>query len=229
MWLSFLVALVAALLTAFSYASLGSRYPRAGGAAYIVERAFRSPLLGFVAGLGVVCSGLASVATQSQVFARNLAELLDVTQVVAPAIAFGFLLVLAGVVFRGIRESMWINIVCTCVEAAGLLVVIAGRPLLLGHGRLPRGPSRLVRLGRRRVVAVMQGTVLTFFAFIGFEDTLNVAEECKEPELFVGLLHGRPILGIEDRSGSTTRLDPFAWRVCSTPASRRHWGLHRTP
>jgi basic amino acid/polyamine antiporter, APA family len=48
-WLSFLVALVAALLTAFSYASLGSRYPRAGGAAYIVERAFRSPLLGFVA------------------------------------------------------------------------------------------------------------------------------------------------------------------------------------
>ena len=70
-WLSFLVALVAALLTAFSYASLGSRYPRAGGAAYIVERAFRSPLLGFVAGLGVVCSGLASVATHSQVFARK--------------------------------------------------------------------------------------------------------------------------------------------------------------
>ena len=115
-WLSFLVALVAALLTAISYASLGSRYPRAGGAAYIVERAFRSPLLGFVAGLGVVCSGLASVATQSQVFARNLAELLDVTQLVAPAIAFGFLLVLAGVVFRGIRESMWINIVCTCLS-----------------------------------------------------------------------------------------------------------------
>jgi APA family basic amino acid/polyamine antiporter len=75
-WLSFLVALVAALLTAFSYASLGSRYPRAGGAAYIVERAFRSPLMGFVAGLGVVCAGLASVATQAQVFARNLAELL---------------------------------------------------------------------------------------------------------------------------------------------------------
>src|SRR5688572_15902187 len=55
-WMSFGVALIAALLTAFSYASLGSRYPRAGGAAYIIERAFNSRFLGFVAGLGVVCS-----------------------------------------------------------------------------------------------------------------------------------------------------------------------------
>ena len=38
-WLAFVVAMVAALLTALSYASLGSRYPRAGGAAYIAERA----------------------------------------------------------------------------------------------------------------------------------------------------------------------------------------------
>ena len=46
-------------------------------------------------------------------------------QLAAPVIALGFLLVLAGIVFRGIRESMWINILCTCVEAAGLLIVIA--------------------------------------------------------------------------------------------------------
>ena len=41
-WLAFVVALVAALLTALSYASLGSRYPRAAGAAYVTERAFAS-------------------------------------------------------------------------------------------------------------------------------------------------------------------------------------------
>jgi amino acid transporter len=29
---------------------------------------------------------------------------------------------------------------------------------------------------------VMQGAVLTFFSFIGFEDTINVAEECRDPE-----------------------------------------------
>ena len=59
-WLAFVVALVAALLTALSYASLGSRYPRAAGAAYVTERAFGLPLLSFVVGLALVCSGLTS-------------------------------------------------------------------------------------------------------------------------------------------------------------------------
>ena len=100
----------------------------------------------------MVCSGLASVATQSQVFARNLAELLDVTQLVAPAIALGFLLVLAGIVFRGIRESMWVNILCTCVEAAGLLIVIGVGLSYWGRIDYLEVP-RLVQLGRRRVMA----------------------------------------------------------------------------
>ena len=71
-WASFLVAMVAALLTALSYASLGSRYPHAGGAAFVTQKAYGMPLLSFVVGLAVVCSCLASVATQSQVFAGNL-------------------------------------------------------------------------------------------------------------------------------------------------------------
>src|SRR4051794_19872057 len=50
-WASFLIAMVAALLTGLSYASLGSRYPRAGGAAYIIQRAFGRPLLSYLAGL----------------------------------------------------------------------------------------------------------------------------------------------------------------------------------
>ena len=213
-WLSFLVALVAALLTAFSYASLGSRYPRAGGAAYIVERAFRSPLLGFVAGLGVVCSGLASVATQSQVFARNLAGLLDVTQLMVPTIALGFLLVLAGIVFRGIRESMWINIVCTCVEAAGLLIVIAVGLSYWGtvdYLEVPAASDGLVADGLW--LAVMQGTVLTFFAFIGFEDTLNVAEECREPErtIPIGLLTAMAIAAVLYVAVAITAVSVVPW------------------
>src|SRR3712207_4710027 len=53
-WLTFVVALAAALLTALSYASLGSRYPRAGGAAYVAQRAYGMPLLSFTVGLAVV-------------------------------------------------------------------------------------------------------------------------------------------------------------------------------
>ena len=64
-WLAFVVALVAALLTALSYASLGSRYPRAAGAAYVTGRAYGYPLLSFMVGLALVCSGLTSIATQA--------------------------------------------------------------------------------------------------------------------------------------------------------------------
>ena len=104
-WASFLVAMVAALLTALSYASLGSRYPRAGGAAFVTQKAYGMPLLSFVVGLAVVCSGLVSVATQSQVFARNFAVLLGLDAWPVWATAAGFLLIMSGLVLRGIRES----------------------------------------------------------------------------------------------------------------------------
>jgi APA family basic amino acid/polyamine antiporter len=176
-WLGFLVAMVAALLTGLSYASLGSRYPRAGGAAYVTGRAFSWPLLTWSVGLAVMASGLTSVATQSRVVAANLLALTGLDSVPPVAFALGFLLLITGIVLRGIRESMWMNIVCTAVEALGLVLVIAvgipywgTQPLLETPGDQAIGLSFL-----------MTGAILTFFAFIGFEDTLNVAEEAREP------------------------------------------------
>src|SRR5690606_31154733 len=67
-WLAFVGSMIAAMLTGLSYASLASRLPRAGGAAYIVHRAYRLPLLAYVVGLTVVASGWPSVATRSTVF-----------------------------------------------------------------------------------------------------------------------------------------------------------------
>src|SRR6187431_1645124 len=49
-WAGFVTAMVAALLTGLSYASAGSRHPKAGGAAYITGRAFRSPVLSTAVG-----------------------------------------------------------------------------------------------------------------------------------------------------------------------------------
>lgn len=184
-WLAFLVAMVAALLTALSYASLGSRYPRAGGAAYVTERAFGMPLLSFVVGLAVVCSGLTSIATQSQVFAVNLAALIGLPLLPVWAIAIGFLLIITGLVLRGIRESMWVNVVCTVIEATGLLLVIAVGIPFWGSVDLLETPAGIG--GDGILVLVIQGAVLTFFAFIGFEDTLNVAEECRDPQRTIPL------------------------------------------
>jgi len=189
-WLAFAVALIAALLTALSYASLSSRYPRAAGAAYVTQRAYGSSLLSFIVGLALVCSGLTSVATQSRVFAANLATLIGVESLPVWLLALGFLLVLGGIVFRGIRESMWVNVLCTIVEAAGLILVIAVGFSYWGSVDYLTTPATTTTVDGDAVLLVIQGAVLTFFAFIGFEDTFNVAEECRNPErtLPIGLI-----------------------------------------
>jgi basic amino acid/polyamine antiporter, APA family len=181
-WLAFMVSMVAALLTGLSYASIGSRYPRAAGAAYVTQRAYRRPALTYVVGLAVMCSGLTSVATQSRVVAENLRSLPLFQDTPVTVLAIAFLLLMAGIVFRGIRESMWLNVFCTTVETLGLLLVIAvgvrywGSVDLLETPPAPEGGD-----GGIGMVLLMQGAVLTFFSFIGFEDTLNIAEEVKNP------------------------------------------------
>jgi basic amino acid/polyamine antiporter, APA family len=184
-WLSFVVALVAALLTAFSYASLGSRYPRAAGAAYVTERAYGFPLLSFMVGLALVCSGLTSIATQSQVFAANIAALFGLESIPLSWLALGFLLILTGLVFRGIRESMWVNVLCTLIEAGGLVIVIVAGASYWGSVDYLETPT--LPGGDHAALLVMQAAVLAFFAFIGFEDMINVAEETRDPERTVPL------------------------------------------
>jgi amino acid transporter len=185
LWLAFVVALVAALLTALSYASLGSRHPRAAGAAYVTERAYGFALLSFMVGIALVCSGLTSIATQSQVFAVNIAALFGLEGIPPSWLALGFLLILTGIVFRGIRESMWVNVLCTLVEASGLvLVILAGASY---WGSVDYFATPAVPGGDHAALLIMQASVLAFFAFIGFEDMINVAEETRDPERTVPL------------------------------------------
>lgn len=184
-WLAFVVALVAALLTALSYASLGSRHPRAAGAAYVTERAYGISLLSFMVGIALVCSGLTSIATQSQVFAANIAALFGLEGIPLSWLALGFLLILTGLVFRGIRESMWVNVLCTLVEAGGLVLVIVVGASYWGSVDYFATPA--VVGGDHAALLIMQASILAFFAFIGFEDMINVAEETRDPERTVPL------------------------------------------
>ena len=75
-------------------------------------------------GLAVAASGLTSMATQANVVAANLQSAFGFMQVPLSMIAIGCLLFLAGVAFRSIKESLWFNVLCTTVEAFGLLLVI---------------------------------------------------------------------------------------------------------
>src|SRR5688500_1771897 len=72
-WLPFVVAFVVAVLTAFSYLELVTKYPQAAGAALYVHKAFRIHLLTFLAAFAVMCAGITSASTASRAFASNLA------------------------------------------------------------------------------------------------------------------------------------------------------------
>ncbi len=180
-WLAFALSLVAAGLTGLSYASLGSRYPRAGGAAYITQHAYRRSLLTHMVGLTVACSGLTSVAAGARVVGENLQALAVLEGLPTGTLAFIYLAIVGAIVYRGIRESMWANVAMTLMEAGGLLLVIAVSLRFWGSANLmefPVGPETESGLP---LVLLAQGIVLTFYAFIGFEDSLNVAEELKNP------------------------------------------------
>lgn len=177
-WLSFLTTVAIAALTAVSYAELGSRYPKSAGEAWFSRQAFGSPSLALLIGFLVFASGVVSMATVARAFAGYLLALLGVeSSPLASSAMAVFLLTLAGINFWGIRQSSATNIVCLIVAAAGLLLVVAaGLAFVLGGG------GRLVMPADWTAMGVMQGSALAFFAFIGFEDMVNVAEEVHRPE-----------------------------------------------
>ncbi|CAN5515088.1 APC family permease [soil metagenome] len=193
-WLGFLVAAVAALLTGLSYAALGSRYPRAAGAAFITHRAFDNGLLTHVLGLAVACSGLGSIAAGSWVIGANLQRVPFLSGVPVTVLTLAYLVLMAGIVYRGIRESMWANVACSIVEAGGLALIIFVGAKYWGSVDLFQTPANPSGGGLLAVppLLLVQGAVLTFFSFAGFEDTLNVGEEVKNPRrtLPLGLVIG---------------------------------------
>ena len=175
-WLAFVVSMIAAVLTGLSYASLASRYPRAAGAAFVTQRAFGWRFLSYIVGLAVACSGLTSMAAGSRVFAATLQPIVG-----SPPLWCIFLIfigVLTLINLRGIRECVWVNMVCTTIEVGGLLLVIAVSLPYFGSVNYLETPPAA---GGLAFPLVMSGAVLTFYAFVGFEDLLNLAEEVKDP------------------------------------------------
>lgn len=185
-WVAFAASMVAAMLTGLSYASLGSRYPRAAGAAYVTQHAFGLPMLSYVLGLAVLASGLTSMATATRGFSGYVMQLVqqpgDSPWVYVTML--GSIGVMTLINLRGIRESIWANSLCTIVEVSGLVLVIAAGMRYWGSVNLletaidaKSGQPMPLDLG-----LILSGAVLTFYSFVGFEDMLNVTEEVKDPQ-----------------------------------------------
>ncbi|MFF8932179.1 APC family permease [Streptomyces longwoodensis] len=178
-WVPLLVALLLALLTASSYAELATKYPRAGGASHYATKAF-GPFAGFIAGFCMLAAGVVSVAALARGFGGDyLSAFVDLP---VAAVAVVFLALLAALNARGIQESTRANVVATVIEVGGLLIIVAlgGWLLLRGDGDVGR-LTQLGSPGENAASAVLSGSVLAYYSFVGFETSVNVAEETRNP------------------------------------------------
>jgi amino acid transporter len=184
-WLPFLVAFAVAMITAFSYLELVTKYPAAAGAALYTHKAFGLHFLTFMVTFVVMCSGITSASTASRAFASNLDAGfgLDLGNGGIVLIALGFMVLVALTNFRGVGDSVKLNVVLTLVELSGLLLVILIGVFALASGNADW--SRVVAFDTPEdkgvFLAVTSATALAFFAMIGFEDSVNMAEECRNP------------------------------------------------
>jgi len=173
--ISFLVASIMAGFTAISFAELSARFPRAAGAALYVKQGFNSDRLSTLVGLLVISAGLVSAAALVNGFVGYLHQFLELERVSAIII---ITLILGGIAAWGIAESVIIASIITIVEIGGLLLVV-----LVSGDALLTLPDRWAELIPPANIAswsgIYLGAILSFYAFIGFEDMVDVAEEVK--------------------------------------------------
>ncbi|MGJ8528555.1 APC family permease [Maritalea sp.] len=178
--LAFLIAGFIAAATGLSYAKLASLYPRAGGEAVFVKVGL-GPLLGRLVGLGVVATAIISSAVVSLAFAGYFQQLVDIP---TPLITSVVVISLAGIAWLGVRESVIFAAVITVLELGTLAYIC-----WLGFPHLDVNTVFTVNLNlfapNTQVFALTSAAMIAFFAFIGFEDIENMAEETTNPRATV--------------------------------------------
>jgi APA family basic amino acid/polyamine antiporter len=136
-WLPFVVAFAVAMVTAFSYLELVTKYPKAAGAALYTHKAFGIHFLTFIVTFAVMCSGITSASTASRAFSTNLSTAFGFGfgEIGVTLLGLAFMAVVAVVNLRGVGESVKVNVVLTLVELSGLLLIIIIGLWALGAGQ----------------------------------------------------------------------------------------------
>ena len=176
--LSFIFAGAIAALTAASYAELSSRYPVSAGEAAYMDAAFGLPNLALLTGLAIAIGAAIASALLIKGGAGYLAHLLPFSRDnMAP-----FITLLIGVIAMwGIKESISIAAMLTVLEISGLLMII------FAGFFWPHSPAKLATqpyppFDMDAITGILSASLLAFFAFTGFQDIVNIAEEVKDPK-----------------------------------------------
>ncbi len=176
--LSFLIASLLATFTAFAYAELSSRFPVSAGESVYVYEGFGLKQLALIVGMLIVLAGVLSSAAIIQSFIGYLQEFVQVPRALALSVMVA---VLAFVAIWGIVESVRMAAFLTLLEITGLLLL-----LWVAGGNFTELPARFPEfIPPAEGVAwygILLGGMLAFYAYIGFEDMVNIAEEAKDAE-----------------------------------------------
>ena len=177
--IAFILAGLIMALTAASFSELAARLPVSAGEAAYVEAAFNSKRAGLVTGLLVVAAGLVSAAAISQGATGYIRVFVDLP---APLVTLAVILGMGAIAAWGIKEAVWFAGAMTLIEIGGLAIIIAAGAwrdpgLVL---RAPEAWHGLLAAGAWP--GIFGAAMLAFFAFIGFESIVNVAEEAEHPE-----------------------------------------------
>ncbi|WP_439521282.1 APC family permease [Marivita sp.] len=174
---SFAIAAIVVAFTAFSYAELSTRYPVSAGEAAYVEAGFSSGTLATVVGLAVALSGLVSAAAVSLGAASYLHELTGASQTF---LTVGVVVAMGMIALWGITQSVTVAAIITVIEVSGLIFV-----MVWGFAIAEPAGVALIDivppLTGGHWAGIGAASLLAFFAFVGFEDMANVAEEVKDP------------------------------------------------
>ncbi len=175
--IAFLVAAILAGLTAFSYAELSVRFPKSAGEAIYIEEAFKLRALSILVGVLIVSIGITSTATLLNGLTGYINQFIELQPWMIIVFMTLFMMV---VVAWGIGESVLIASIMTVVEIFGLLIIlwVAKDSFQL----IPKQLPEVLTLNEAVIWSgVLLGAFVAFYAFIGFEDMVNIAEEVKEP------------------------------------------------
>jgi APA family basic amino acid/polyamine antiporter len=179
MWMSFVIAAVIAAFTGLSYAELSSMFPKSAAEYVFVKNAFKNNLAAFVTGWLITFVAVASAAAVAIGFSSYLTVFFPQSDPLLSAVAL--IMALSAINFIGIRESAWMNTTFTFIELAGLAIVVLAAVLLgslsqADYYELPPAASGSLSLS---IGAIVGAAGLIFFAYFGFENLANIAEETK--------------------------------------------------
>lgn len=180
---AFMLASLLACFSAFSYAELAARFPRSAGEAIYIEEGFGIQKLSVAVGLMIVLVGIVSIATLAHGFAGYLNVFINLPR----SIIIVVLVLSVGVICAwGIGQSVMIAAIMTIVEIIGLLIILyVGRH---SFALIPEQlPALLPSFDSSIWTGIVMGSFIAFYAYLGFEDIVNVAEEAIKPRINIPL------------------------------------------